>query len=130
MSQTPLRAHEWFEQALEKYAGTADFLAERVIYAITERIVEELEAEEMSRADLARLMGVSPAYISRLLNGSPNLTIHTLARVAHALNLDLEVDMPRKYLEFLRRNSAPLEPARTPKGFSVNEEAYAGSLAA
>jgi transcriptional regulator with XRE-family HTH domain len=131
MSAKPLpKAGEWFEQALERYSGTPEYLAERIKYQITERIVEELLAQELPRAELAKKMGVSPAFISRLLNGSPNLTIQTWARMAHALDLDVDVEMPRRYIELFRNRSVHLEQARTPKTFDVNAEDYAGSLAA
>lgn len=46
-----------------------------------------LEVKKMSRADLARKLGVSEARISQLFSDTPrNLTLKTIARVFHALN--------------------------------------------
>jgi transcriptional regulator with XRE-family HTH domain len=89
--RSPLRADQWFERSLAKRAATPEFLEDRIRYQITEQIVEALEEQGLQRRDLADRMGVSAALVSRLLNGSPNLTISTLARVASALGLDVDV---------------------------------------
>ena len=48
--------------------------------------VEELmERRLITKAELARRMGVSPAQVTRLLAGRRNLTIRSMAAIAHAL---------------------------------------------
>lgn len=39
----------------------------------------------ISQTDLARRLGVSAAYVNRLVKGKENLTIETLAKVAAAI---------------------------------------------
>lgn len=58
-----------------------------------------MEEKGMSRADLARAMGVSRPRVTQMLSDEcKNLTVRLLARAAHALGETLEVDC-----EFLRK---------------------------
>jgi transcriptional regulator with XRE-family HTH domain len=69
---------------------------EELCLAVTDAIQERMRAEGVSKAELARRLGVSPAQISKLLNAATcNLTLRTLARVAHALDARLEWDFRR-----------------------------------
>ena len=45
----------------------------------------------ISRADLARDMGVPKSQISRVFNAPPNLTLLTIARIAVALGVEPQV---------------------------------------
>ncbi|MEU3855178.1 helix-turn-helix transcriptional regulator [Streptomyces sp. NPDC029554] len=50
-----------------------------------------LAAKGMTRADLAQAMGISPGRISQILSGDENLTLKSLAVVAHALQSNVEI---------------------------------------
>jgi transcriptional regulator with XRE-family HTH domain len=45
----------------------------------------------LTQADLAALTGVDQKYISRIENGTVNLTLETMAVLARALGLDVKV---------------------------------------
>ncbi len=45
----------------------------------------------MTRKDLADSMGVSPGRVSQILSGDENLTMRSLAAVADALDVKMEV---------------------------------------
>ncbi len=49
-----------------------------------EHIADELEAREMSAADLARIMGVDPGRVSRLMSGKTAVTGDTAIRLGEA----------------------------------------------
>jgi transcriptional regulator with XRE-family HTH domain len=69
--------------------GRAECLAYERTRLIAEAIAAvewALNEQEMSRADLARRMGVSPGRITQILSGSENLTVSTLTSVAIAVN--------------------------------------------
>ena len=55
-----------------------------------------LEKRKVSRADLARLLGKSPAYITKILRGENNFTIDTMTRIARALDGDLSLHITPK----------------------------------
>jgi transcriptional regulator with XRE-family HTH domain len=46
-----------------------------------------MKEKGMTRAKLAGLLGVTPAAVTKLLNGNPNFTLKTLLKVADALDL-------------------------------------------
>ena len=48
-------------------------------------IADLLERRKMKKADLARLLNKTPAFVSQLLNGKANMTVRTLAEVVYVL---------------------------------------------
>lgn len=50
-----------------------------------------LACRSMSRTDLAEAMGVSSGRVSQILSGDENLTVKSLAAVAHALQAQVEI---------------------------------------
>jgi transcriptional regulator with XRE-family HTH domain len=61
---------------------TPEAMAEGLTLDATEALCEMMEEAKLSRADLAKKMGVSKAYITQLLSGSRNMTLQTLATAA------------------------------------------------
>jgi len=78
----------------EKYESDPDFLAESLSIVIIENALKVMKLKGISRADLAREMGVPKSQISRIFNAPPNLTLLTIARIAVALGVE-----PRALLE-------------------------------
>ena len=66
---------------------------EKLILDVTESIFEVLEAQGKSKADLAKAMGRSNAYITQLLNGSRNMTLRTLSDIGFALNVQPRIEI-------------------------------------
>lgn len=60
--------------------------AEALVMSATESICELLEKNGMNRADLAREIGRTRGYVSQLLSGERNMTLHTLSDLAFACN--------------------------------------------
>ena len=50
-----------------------------------EDVCRRMEEQRVSRAELARRMGTSRAYVTKLLDGSANFTLTTMVKVAMAL---------------------------------------------
>jgi transcriptional regulator with XRE-family HTH domain len=50
-----------------------------------------MEAQGISRAEFARRLGTSQAYVTRVLGGNANFTLKTMSKLALALDLELEV---------------------------------------
>ena len=78
---------------------SSDLEAERLILDSTEMLLELMEHEQVSRTELADLLGKTKGHVSQLLNGERNMTLRTLAEVAHALGGRVAV------------STAPLNPA-------------------
>lgn len=67
---------------------------ERLILEATEVISRCMQERGVSKAELARRVGRSRAYLTQVLSGSRNMTLRTLADLAHAL--DCRVTMSAK----------------------------------
>ncbi len=82
-----------FNALRRKHRNNPSYATERVLIEITEQIARLLEGRRMSRADLARALGCSNAYITKLLAGNQNLTLESLVRLATSLKTRLEVQL-------------------------------------
>ena len=82
-----------FADLVDSYKHDGDFIAERLLLDIGENIVECMQMRNKTRAGLAEDMGVSKAYVTKLLNGQPNMTIKTLAGLAAALRAEIKISM-------------------------------------
>jgi plasmid maintenance system antidote protein VapI len=65
-----------------------ELLRRRVAETLLERMIDA----HVSGAELARRLGKSRAYVSKVLSGSENLTLESLAQLGHALECDLVLD--------------------------------------
>ena len=63
------------------------------IYTFTEELHQIAEKEGLSRSELARRLGVSPAYITKLFRGDVNFTIETMVRLARAVGGSLHLHL-------------------------------------
>ncbi|WP_244176790.1 helix-turn-helix transcriptional regulator [Streptomyces albus] len=78
--------------------NATDAAAARLARQAATALAGELAARGLSRADLARLMGVSPGRVSQILSGDANLTVRSLAGAAAAMGACAEIrftDPPR-----------------------------------
>ncbi len=66
---------------------------ERLILWTTEAIWEAMEVQGLTRATLAERLGTSRANVTQLLSGSRNMTLRSLARLAHACGLRAELEL-------------------------------------
>ena len=70
-----------------------EFAVEGAIADASQIICDLLDRKNMNKADLARLLQKTPAYVSQLLSGKTNMTVRTLAEVAHALGFKIEINV-------------------------------------
>ncbi|MDD2902869.1 MAG: helix-turn-helix transcriptional regulator [Syntrophales bacterium] len=61
------------------------------VYTFTEELHNLAENANISRSELARRLGVSPAYITKLFRGNANFTIETMVRLARAVGARLHL---------------------------------------
>jgi transcriptional regulator with XRE-family HTH domain len=59
--------------------------------AVTELLCELMEKNNVSRAELARRVGVKPPYVTRILRGQTNLTLKTVSDFFFALGRSVRV---------------------------------------
>lgn len=91
-----MNTHEWFNSLVNKYKDNAVFTEEAAIFEFTENIVLHMEQLRMNRAQLAKRLNTSKAYITKILNGNANFTIKSMAAIAHALGCELTIGLRPK----------------------------------
>ncbi|MEV8473889.1 helix-turn-helix transcriptional regulator [Streptomyces sp. NPDC051173] len=100
----------------------ADLAGARAARHATASLAGLVAERGMSRKELADRMGVSPGRVSQILSGDENLTLRSLAAVAEALDVSVEIsfcEQPaaehREPLETVRPETAdrlrPLTPS-------------------
>lgn len=89
-----MKAEKWFSERIQELQGDQEFRTEEAILAFTEKVVAVMRERGMNRAELAQRLGVSKAFVTKLLNGNPNLTIKTMVAIAGALECTLCIDIP------------------------------------
>jgi transcriptional regulator with XRE-family HTH domain len=81
-----------------------DYWAELAIVEVTEEVARRMEELGVSRAELARRLGTSPAYVTKVLRGNANFTLATIVKLARALESEVRFRLSPR-----RRGAAPLE---------------------
>lgn len=79
------------EQFVSTEEGKLLFEQERTILDVTELICRLMKENGVSKADLARRLGKSKAYITTLLDGGTNMTLRTISDVMCVLGSSLYV---------------------------------------
>src|ERR1700687_2475488 len=89
-----MKAEKWFREKLDEFQDDPEFRTEEVILDFTEKVVAAMRERGMNRVELAQRLGVFKAFVTKLLNGNPNLTIRTMVSIADALECKLLIDIP------------------------------------
>lgn len=79
---------------------------ESLILDATELVYGLLDSRGISKAELARRLDRSKGYITQLLDGSRNMTLRTLADVAHAIGVQLEIRVKEVRIKPTRERKA------------------------
>jgi transcriptional regulator with XRE-family HTH domain len=88
-----MKTSVWFQDKLSQFKDDVDFITEEKLIALNEKIVEKMSAKNITRAELAKRLGVSKPMVTKLLNGNANMTIKTMVSVANALDCDINFDI-------------------------------------
>jgi len=73
------------------------------ILEFTESLTVVMEAQGVTRAELARRLGVSAAYVTKMLRGNANFTLRSMVRAARALHATFRPRLERPVGEGLDR---------------------------
>lgn len=100
-------------RASADYAGIAareDFI---------DNLYARMAERRVSRAELARRLGTSRAYVSKVLSGSENLTIDTMARLSRAVGCEVRFEL----CESAESESEFIRPQRLAHQHTIAESA-------
>ena len=82
-----------FTRLFAEARSMPEYWEEGAVLDFTEALYTAMEEQGVTRAELARRLGTSQAYITRVLGGRANFTLKTMAKLALALGLQLEVGL-------------------------------------
>lgn len=74
-----------FQEIVQKVQATETYDKEVVRAEISDQIHALMERQKVKPSDLARRLGKSRAYITKVLQGNANFTIDSLVQIARAL---------------------------------------------
>lgn len=70
-----------------------DYWVAGLVQDFTEALARRMEEEGVSRAELARRLGTSQAYVTKVLRGNVNFTLATLVKLARAVGGEVKLDL-------------------------------------
>ena len=81
-----------FKELYARSSEDADFLAEQLKVSFLAGLTHRMEEQGVSKSELARRTGTTPAYITKIFSGPTNVSAQTMAKLAFALNAKVKVD--------------------------------------
>jgi ribosome-binding protein aMBF1 (putative translation factor) len=103
---------ERFANLLQRAELTDAYQIDRLKVEISERIYNAMKEQGVSNAELARRLGKSRAYVTKLLRGTTNFTLESLVRIGRALSCEVEIELLSK-----APKAKALSPHHSPKLF-------------
>ncbi len=88
MSNKKLTAAEQFANLGERLRKDGRLQIDAAKFELSEQIFQAMEDKGISEAELSRRLGVSRAYINKILQGNANLTIESLVKIGRALDCE------------------------------------------
>ena len=82
-----------FEDLFEKAREKDTFQTAKIILDFTEGLYGLMQENNISRVELAKRLGSSPAYITKVLRGDINFTVETMVRLAKAVGGAVQVHL-------------------------------------
>ena len=82
-----------FDDLYKEAEAHDDYWIAGTVQELTEEIFVLMEREGITRSELARRLGTSPAYVTKILRGNANFTVATMVRLARALEADLRIQL-------------------------------------
>jgi transcriptional regulator with XRE-family HTH domain len=75
---------------MERARSRDAYWTECAILEFTEELCRCMDAQGITRAELARRLDRSPAFITKILRGNANFTLKTMTRIAAALGTEFK----------------------------------------
>ncbi len=97
------RYREMFQEA----ESHADYWIDGPISEFTEDLARLMKEQAVTRAELARRLGTSRAYITKMLGGNANFTLLTMVKLAMALDGAVHIHISDKRAVTRWRDKVP-----------------------
>lgn len=82
-----------YSALLKEADESLEYWTEAAILDFTEELARVMEKQRVSRAELARRIGHSQAYVTKVLRGNVNFTLATMTKLAKALDAVVRVHL-------------------------------------
>jgi transcriptional regulator with XRE-family HTH domain len=107
-----------------------DYWADGPITQFIEDVWRLMEEQKVSRAELARRLGTSRAYVTKLLGGNANFTLQTMAKVAMVLGAQVHIHVADRQVLTRWIDEHPSQKERAGASAGVPQRAESRSAAA
>ena len=92
MIKKKLTAAERFQEMLVEAKQHDAFHVDAAKVELSEQIFVAMQESGLSEAELSRRLGVSRAYVNKILKGAANLTIESLVKIGRALGREFKFE--------------------------------------
>ena len=82
-----------FKTLFDRAARHADYWVSGAEIEFTEELVRVMGEQGVSRAELARRIGSSQAYVTKVLRGQVSFTLATMVKLSRALGMELKIQL-------------------------------------
>jgi transcriptional regulator with XRE-family HTH domain len=86
----------WYEAQRAEFENDPDYWAEGLKLDFAEEVGRLMEEQKVSRAELARRLGTSPAYVTKILHWTANLTLTSMSKIALAFGSRVRLNLAPK----------------------------------
>jgi transcriptional regulator with XRE-family HTH domain len=86
-------AAKWFQEMAARHEKDPKYWVESMRFDFVEEVERMMEERGVNRAELARRMDASPAYVTQMFKALFNPTLLTLAKVALALDARVKLTL-------------------------------------
>jgi transcriptional regulator with XRE-family HTH domain len=98
----------WYEAQRKEFDNDPDYWAEGLKLEFAEEVGRLMEEQNVSRAELARRLGTSPAYVTKILRWTANLTLISMSKIALALGSRVHLSLtPKRAASGRRKATVP-----------------------
>ena len=84
---------EKFAALLTEFQQSEAFELEQAKVEIAEQIYRVMQQKNISNVELARRLGSSKAYVTKILQGSTNFTIESLIKISRSLSCQVDIQL-------------------------------------
>jgi transcriptional regulator with XRE-family HTH domain len=106
---------ERYRQMFEEAESHSDYWIDGPISEFTEDLSRLMKEQGVNRAELARRMGTSRAYVTKMLGGNANFTLLTMVKLAMALDGAVHIHIANKRAITRWQDTLPGEGGRKPR---------------
>lgn len=117
-----IKEAEWFRKLTSGYDRDPEYQAEYLKLVFGEELGKLMDQQSISQADLARRIGSSRAYVTRIFRSNFNPTFETLAKLAIALDARVSLHLHPKDTQVVWSEVPVVHPRRA---HSTKAERYA-----